>query len=298
MQRDNARIALVQALDHGAAAVSANLEEALRNIEDAARQGAELVCFPEGYPGPFSREASGMDVPAAIREAARRAGVYVVASRLEAAPPSSAHYLVAELIDRTGEVVGAYRRCSPAGPVEYEPWNFTLIGGDVAPPVFDTSVGKIAVLFCSELFVPELARVVMHRGAEILLNPTCRPAAARISTWQATATARGIENLFYVGVCQRTQEAEPGVGFVAGPQGPVAAVERGPSLLLVDLDLGPVRAFRPNGDVAALVNGPCGLPCAGTCFLPEKGSPSPTVESHAKRAILRELAGREREAWQ
>ena len=32
----------------------ANLECALAAIAEAARAGAQIICFPEGYPGPYS----------------------------------------------------------------------------------------------------------------------------------------------------------------------------------------------------------------------------------------------------
>jgi predicted amidohydrolase len=38
-------------------------------------------------------------------------------------------------------------------------------------PVVDTELGRIGMLACGEILVPESARVLMLRGAEVLLHP-------------------------------------------------------------------------------------------------------------------------------
>src|SRR5260370_21562657 len=66
----------------------------------------------------------------------------------------------------------------------------------------DAPFGRIGLLFCSELFVPELSRILMLRGADLIVAPgggVHGPTRTRLQdTWRAVARARAAENLDYV----------------------------------------------------------------------------------------------------
>ena len=63
------RIAVVQPMTHRPGEDEANVADAVRHIERAAIDGANFVCFPETYPGPWRMPAT-FDPTAAIAEAA------------------------------------------------------------------------------------------------------------------------------------------------------------------------------------------------------------------------------------
>src|SRR6266536_4100548 len=89
------RIAVVQPICHRPGTDVANIADATRAIARAADEGAQFVCFPETYPGPWRMPAM-FDPTAAMVEAAAKHKTHVVfgtiASIDEAA--ATAHNLV------------------------------------------------------------------------------------------------------------------------------------------------------------------------------------------------------------
>src|SRR5262249_12656183 len=71
------RIAVVQPICHPPGSDAANSGEAERAIARAAGEGAQFVCFPETYPGPWRMPAS-FDPTAAMVEAAAKHRIHVV----------------------------------------------------------------------------------------------------------------------------------------------------------------------------------------------------------------------------
>ena len=63
------RIAVVQPISHRPGEDEGNVADAVRTVERAAGEGADFVCFPETYPGPWRIPAT-FDPTAALAEAA------------------------------------------------------------------------------------------------------------------------------------------------------------------------------------------------------------------------------------
>ena len=72
-----------------------------------------------------------------------------------------------------GRAPARYRRTHPNGPWIYTggtAWEFQYVPGDEFP-VFDTVHGKVGLAMCSEVYVPEVARALALRGAELIFMP-------------------------------------------------------------------------------------------------------------------------------
>src|SRR6202162_6296058 len=76
------RIAIVQPISHRPGEDEHNVADAVRAIEHAAHEGADFVCFPETYPGPWRMPAT-FDPTGAMAEAAATHGVHVVFGTIE-----------------------------------------------------------------------------------------------------------------------------------------------------------------------------------------------------------------------
>ena len=161
-------------------------------------------------------------------------------------PLGSGYGIELSLIDDHGKILGVYRRTTPRGPYVYRDiaaWNFDYVESDAAPKVFNTRIGRIGMLVCSELYSPELSRVLMLQGAEIIAYPAGGAINELLPGWRTLVYARAIENLLFTVACQNLYGEEEGVGTIAGPEG-VLAQEKGEGLILAELDLNRLSFLR------------------------------------------------------
>ena len=243
------RVAAVQPASCSGADEPKNAARACAYIDEAADAGAGYVVFPEGYPGPYSGPM-GNDALARVRAKARERRVWVSAGRLEDGAIADTYHITHVLIDDAGDVRATYRRVQPNHPV----FNAYLMGGrhHVLPGdelmTVDAPFGRIGLLICSELFVPELARILMLRGADIIVAPgggVHGPTRTRLAdTWRAVARARAAENLVYVVVTQNlfTPSAR-GRAAIASPERMLAERDDA-GIIYADLDLDRLDAIR------------------------------------------------------
>ncbi len=134
-------------------------------------------------------------------------------------------------------------RTSPPGPYIYKGgpfWDFNYTPADDLP-VFETPFGTIGILICSEVFVPELSRILALKGAEIILLPTGRVVDFN-ENWLTLVRARAVENLAFTATGQNLIGNE-GMAMVASPER-VLAESKEEGILLAELDLGRVRELR------------------------------------------------------
>ena len=229
------RVAAVQPLSGSGADENRNATRSLIWLRRAAEDRADLVVFPEGYPGPIN-PSNNYDALGPLAEAAAEFGLHVIASR--AVPFGAGHAVELSLIDDRGRIVGAYRRTTPRGPYVYrdiEAWNFDYVESNAPPRVFDTRIGRIGMLVCSELYSPELSRLLMLQGVDVIAYPAGGAINELLPGWRTLVYARAIENLVFTVACQNLYGKEEGVGTVAGPEG-VLAQAKGEGLIVADLD--------------------------------------------------------------
>jgi predicted amidohydrolase len=237
------RLATIQPRSGSGADEARNASEALDWLDRAAAEGADLVLFPEGSPGPVN-PANRYDSLGPLAERAAEHGIHVVASR--ASPLRHGHSVDLHLIDDRGRTVGVHRRTTPRGPYVYRDipaWNFDYAESDDSPQVFETRIGRIGMLVCSELYVPELSRLLMLQGADIILYPAGGAINELLPGWRTLVQARAIENLVYTAACQNLYGDEEGVATIAAPEG-LLAQSAAEGMLVAELDLGRLAFLR------------------------------------------------------
>jgi len=234
-----------------------NLERALQSMEDAARQGAELVIYPEvvldrffpqtrrdACPVPPAELAETIPGPTVERLAAkaRELGVVTVFNLYEV-DGEGRNFDTSPVIDADGTLLGITRMlhiCDYQGFHEqdyYQP-------GDTGAPVYDTAVGKIGVAICYDRHYPEYMRALALGGADLVVIPQ----AGALGEWpeglfEAEVRTAAFQNGYFAALCNRVGVEEHltfgGESFVSDPAGVILA--RGKrledDLLVVDLDL-------------------------------------------------------------
>ncbi len=242
------RIAVVQPISHRPGEAERNVAEAVRAVEHAAHEGADFVCFPETYPGP-SRMLATFDPIAAMAEAAATHSIHVVFGTIEPIDRKSAHNLIV-MAYPDGRVPARYRRTHPNGPWIYTGgpiWEFQYVAGNDFP-VFDTAHGKVGLAMCSEVYMPEVARALALRGAELIFMPAGADKRRLWATWRTLIWARAIENLAIVVTTQNLfHHSERGLAMVAAPE-EIMFESTAAGISVVDVDLDRVRYLRTTRD--------------------------------------------------
>lgn len=194
---------------------NACVDKALRYIEEAARNGAELIVFPElfvpGYPYGMtfgftvgSRSENGRvdwkryydhsilapgEETARLGQAAKAAGAYVSIGVSERDLFSATLYNSNLIFSPEGELLCVHRKLKPTGAER-------VVWGDADKgffPVAQTPWGPMASLICWESYMP-LARVALYeRGVTLYLSPNTNDN----EEWQATIRHIAIEGHCY-----------------------------------------------------------------------------------------------------
>lgn len=158
-----------------------NLRKAVEGIEEAAKDGAQIVCLQELFKSTYFCDVEDYDnfslaeeIPGPTTELfsnlAKKHKIVIVASLFEKRAQGLYHNTAA-VIDADGSYLGKYRKMHiPDDPGYYEKFYFTP--GDLGFKVFETKYAKIGVLVCWDQWYPEAARITSLMGAEMLFYPT------------------------------------------------------------------------------------------------------------------------------
>src|ERR1700693_2721292 len=244
------RIAIVQPISHRPGEDERNVADAVRAIEHAAHEGADFVCFPETYPGPWRMPAT-FDPTAAMAEAAAKHKLHVVFGTIEPldVQAGTAHNLIC-MAYPDGRAPARYRRTHPNGPWIYTggtAWEFQYVPGDDFP-VFDTAHGKVGLAMCSEVYMPEVTRALALRGAELIFMPAGTDKGKLWASWRNLIWSRAIENLAIVVTTQNLfSHAERGLAMVAAPE-EILFESTAAGFFTVDVSLERTRAMRASTD--------------------------------------------------
>lgn len=174
-------------------------------VAEGAKTGAELLVFPE-YAAIEQAACFGPavynDLGITLEKIAELAGSRV-ALHTELAKRHGVHILVGSgpVKKSNGRFVNATQLVTPTGlvgeqekiimtPFEHD-WGVTA-GGPLR--VFETSLGRIAILICYDSEFPLLARAVVEAGAEVILMPSCTERVSGYHRVRTGTRARALEN--------------------------------------------------------------------------------------------------------
>ena len=167
--------------------------------------GAELVVLPESATTGFTPDCSVEElwdhvsqvpgpVTEPVQQVAKDLGVYAVLGTYERGPTRGVVYNASVLIDRSGEVVGVYRKTHPFCTEHVDGGGWVTPGNDVT--VVETDLGKVGMIICFDGDYPELSRIQAVQGAEVIVRPSALLRSADI--WELTSRARAYDNHVFV----------------------------------------------------------------------------------------------------
>jgi N-carbamoylputrescine amidase len=193
-----------------------NLERQVELLDQAARQGGQILCTQELFRSQyfcqiedhrFFKLAETIPGPStdALGKLAKKHKAVIIASLFEKRA-SGLYHNTAAVIEADGSIKGIYRKMHiPDDPLFYEKFYFTP--GDTGFRSWDTTHGKIGVLICWDQWYPEGARLTALQGAEILFYPTAigwhpkeksEYGVAQHESWELIQRSHAVANGCYV----------------------------------------------------------------------------------------------------
>jgi predicted amidohydrolase len=244
--------------------VQRNLEDLIKWVGLAKKEGVQLICFPELNLTGYCTRADA--IPPAITcqdpivdkivRLAISENIIILTGLVEAG--KQGHTYISHLMIAPDGTIGVYRKLHLAPPERglYTP-------GETVP-VFKAAGITFGIQLCYDAHFPELSSYMSEMGAEVIFFPHASPrgnALEKHHSWMRHLPARAFDNGIYVVACNQVgdncnQLTFPGNALVLGPSGNVikrsVAGEEG--LLIVDLQEAalkkvrnhPMRYFFPN----------------------------------------------------
>ena len=233
-----------------------NLRKAAGFIEKAKQKNAELIAFPE-FLMAFSPSTQGAaeltqiaestDGPfvSSLRNAAKAAGINVVATIYENSTVPNRVFDTAVWIDEQGNIASAYRKLHLYDAFGFKESDKFHPGADVPPPVRSGEC-RFGILICYDLRFPEMARMLVLNGANVLVAPSgWVQGDLKVEHWQTMIKARALENGCYVIAPDQTGNIYIGRSMIVDPLGrTIVDLDVKETLEVVEMDLKLVNETR------------------------------------------------------
>lgn len=261
--------------------VSANLMEAARMITLAARNhGAKLVVLPENFAVvglsdqdkvKIRETEGGGPIQHFLANQAAKHGVWLVGGTIPLAAQDSGKVRAGCLLfDDSGRRAARYDKIhmfdvhiaetgeNYAESQTIEPGNQTV--------VVHTPFGKLGLAVCYDLRFPELFRVMLEQGMEILAVPSAFTAVTGMAHWELLVRARAVENLCYViaaaqGGYHANGRETHGDSMIVDPWGVVLdRLPRGSGVVSAEIEQARLKSIRRNFPAIRHLRLHCSLP--------------------------------------
>ncbi|GAB4150750.1 MAG: nitrilase-related carbon-nitrogen hydrolase [Sphingomonadales bacterium] len=233
-------------------------------IEEAGRQGVQVLCFQEVFTQPYfcpSQDVKWYDAAEAIpdgpttrlmQEYAKKYNMVIVVPIYEATNVAGIYYNTAAVIDADGSYLGKYRKTHiPQVAGFWEKFFFKPGASDW--PVFQTAYCKLGVYICYDRHFPEGWRALALAGAEYIVNPSATVAGLSEYLWKLEQPASAVANGCWIGAINRVGTEAPwnigefyGQSYFVNPRGKIEkeASRDKDELIVHDMDMNMIREVR------------------------------------------------------
>ncbi|MCE7794815.1 nitrilase [Salipaludibacillus sp. CUR1] len=207
---------------------SENYSKAVKLVQEAASQGADIICLPElwlsGYH--FNREdirlladTAESRMISSFQRLAQEIKTVLIVPFLEIsntpAGYGSNYFISSAIIDNDGKLLGIYRKSLLWGQEEK-----TFTPGEKSYPVFKTAAGTVGVLICYDIEFPEPARELALKGADIIFAPSVWSLEAE-NRWDIQLPCRALDNTVYIFGVNAAGNGACGKSKLVSPEGTV-----------------------------------------------------------------------------
>lgn len=229
-----------------------NIDTAIRLIRQAAQRGAQIVMTPEvvltGFVGGEAERAMAEPIPGpatnVFASLAKELNLYILVG-LSELKEGHLHNAMA-VLDRSGALMGVMRKVHIN---RYETPGGWRNGSEFPVWQFETDTGRMTagIMICYDREVPESARLLMLKGADVIFNPlSCTCPTDDIH--RCLLRTRAFENETPILVVNHAAPRQNGHSMMIDTDGNIVReAGEGEELLLYDIDLDALKEHRRNG---------------------------------------------------
>lgn len=203
------KIALFQMANAGT--ISSNLDKSIQAIEEASKNNADLILFPEvqlteffpQYPGKdVTKYRVGLDseIVKTFCKAAKENHIMVVPNILLYENGKS--YDASLLVQKDGTIAGVQKMVHVAQAEQFYEQDY-YAPSDEGFFVLDTECGKIGIVVCFDRHYPESIRTESLMGAELILIPTVNTKAEPSEMFEWELRVQAFQNSVMIAMCNR-----------------------------------------------------------------------------------------------
>lgn len=236
-----------------------NIKKAEEMIKQAVENNAEFIILPEMFNCPYqtdlfplyAEEENGYTYQQLSRIAEEN-NVYLVGGSL---PESDGNkiYNTSYVFNNTGNKIGKHRKIhlfdiDIEGGQTFKESDTLHKGSGIR--VIETPFVKLGVIICYDLRFPELSRLLVQKGAEIIIVPGAFNMTTGPAHWEILFRTRALDNQVYmIGAAPARNEESSYISYansiIADPWGRVTnRLDREEGILYEELDLGLIYQIR------------------------------------------------------
>lgn len=245
--------------------VQRNLKQAAELIAYAVKQDAKLVVLPENFALMGKAESDKLNIKETfgsgpiqefLADQAKKNNLWIVGGTIPIAASDTHKVHNSCLVyDDQGKCIARYDKIHlfdvEISADEKYLESQAIEAGDKAV-VIDTPIGRLGLAICYDIRFPELFRILLDKGAEIIALPTAFTVPTGQAHWEVLTRARAIENFCYViAACQTGTHDNGrqtyGHSEIIEPWGTVIKeLNSGMGVITADIDLEKLYQIRKN----------------------------------------------------
>ena len=236
-----------------------NLHKADKLIDKICKEDVDMVILPEMFSCPYNTknfpiyaEEEGDYSYKFLSEVSKRNNIYLIAGSIPEKEDNNI-YNTSYVFNRQGEKIAKHRKVHLFDIDIKNKQTFresdTLSAGDKVT-VFDSEFGKIGLCICYDFRFPELARLMVDKGAKAIIVPASFNMTTGPAHWDIMFRSRAIDNQVYTIGCSPARDYDYsyisyGHSLIVSPYGDILCeLDEKENFITYDIDLDYVDEIR------------------------------------------------------
>lgn len=237
-----------------------NLKKAELMIKESVFKNSDFIVLPEMFNCPYSNdkfieyceEEKTSETLLKISELASDNNVYILAGSVPE-KENDKLFNTSYLFNRNGRIIAKHRKMhlfdiDVKGKIAFMESDVLTAGNEIT--LADTEFGKIGIGICYDVRFPELARLMVNRGASILFYPGAFNMTTGPAHWELLFRTRALDNqVFCVGVAPALNRSASyhsfGHSIITSPWGEIITeASEKEELIISEIDLNEIKKIR------------------------------------------------------